>query len=961
MQKDNCVAKPLVILDHKISQLETLIDDLKSRANFVVLNSQQNGITQITQALQKYRDFSSLHLISHGSPGCLYLGNEQLNIENLNDNKKQLNLWQQFLTGKDLLVYGCQVAKEKGANFLKQLAQFTGSNIAASGETIGLSEFGRYWNLEFRLGEKISSNLIFSQSLRASYAGAFIAVGETSDFEDGTTQGWVVGNPGEHPAPPTNVPDGGPDGAGDNFLQTQSFGDAGVGSRLVWFNQASTWTGNYTGEGVTAIGASVLNQGVNDVVLRVAFDGAGGRFVTTEGITVSPGDDWQEITLDITASDLTAAGGNDVDATLSDVSAIRFLSNPDPSYRGAPIVAQVGVDNITAIGETTTGDLPIVSISVTPQVDEDGDDLTATITLDVEGEIPEGGLPIVLGGDTAALFDPNLRLLDENIPLSFEPADGLIPIENRGTEFVVGLTSATVSANVVIFDDIIEEEPQDFNFALLEGEGYIIDGDGIATLTVTDGDSVTPGSGPTVSISFDQTELVEGDEFTVSFDVDGEIPEGGLTVFVDGPPTSLSEYNIFGDNGIDPATDLVGLAGFPEADNDAGGFFATITENQASITLSVFEDGPTEGTETFTFELANGEEYEVDANAASASLTINDGGENATFGAESGVTSIFLDLPLLEEAAGLTLVGLDSDATPSDRPAFLDPFQVGFAIAEETDFSFAPVPFTPLGGTIEHSGTITIAIGDTEATIGEFSIGYDESRVSDTASGFFVADTLDDVLGLEILFDVGTPGTVTISGGDLSISDADLLLAPEVATALGLPDLAGADVGDTQIDAVYSTLSEELNLLDTPFIRFQNSGVPGTYVYATGAEADSIRANQPGFVEEGVAFSAAIAPDDDLIALNRLESNQLPGTFLYVGDEELASINADPNFSNAFTNQGVTFYVYGAGAGEESPFNRFQNSDVPGTYLYATGAEADNIRANFPGFIDEGVAFEALI
>ena len=51
----------------------------------------------------------------------------------------------------------------------------------------------------------------------------------------------------------------------------------------------------------------------------------------------------------------------------------------------------------------------------------------------------------------------------------------------------------------------------------------------------------------------------------------------------------------------------------------------------------------------------------------------------------------------------------------------------------------------------------------------------------------------------------------------------------------------------------------------------------------------------------------------------------------------------------------------GAGAGEEASFTRFQNTGVPGTYLYATGEEATNIQANFPGFIDEGIAFEAEI
>ncbi|MDJ0619055.1 MAG: hypothetical protein QNJ63_20320, partial [Calothrix sp. MO_192.B10] len=36
---------------------------------------------------------------------------------------------------------------------------------------------------------------------------------------------------------------------------------------------------------------------------------------------------------------------------------------------------------------------------------------------------------------------------------------------------------------------------------------------------------------------------------------------------------------------------------------------------------------------------------------------------------------------------------------------------------------------------------------------------------------------------------------------ELTIADADLLLAPEFADALSLSQLTGADVGDTRIDA----------------------------------------------------------------------------------------------------------------------------------------------------------------
>ncbi|NJL46858.1 MAG: bifunctional metallophosphatase/5'-nucleotidase [Leptolyngbyaceae cyanobacterium SM2_5_2] len=98
----------------------------------------------------------------------------------------------------------------------------------------------------------------------------------------------------------------------------------------------------------------------------------------------------------------------------------------------------------------------------------------------------------------------------------------------------------------------------------------------------------------------------------------------------------------------------------------------------------------------------------------------NGGGGGDAFAVESGVTSVFLDLPLLESAAGLSLVGVDSEATP-----FSDNFQVGFAINDETDFTYT-VPFSPVGGSIEHDGTVTFALvasPSTQITVGEFSIG----------------------------------------------------------------------------------------------------------------------------------------------------------------------------------------------------------------------------------------------
>ncbi|MBW4652810.1 MAG: bifunctional metallophosphatase/5'-nucleotidase [Kaiparowitsia implicata GSE-PSE-MK54-09C] len=212
-----------------------------------------------------------------------------------------------------------------------------------------------------------------------------------------------------------------------------------------------------------------------------------------------------------------------------------------------------------------------------------------------------------------------------------------------------------------------------------------------------------------------------------------------------------------------------------------------------------------------------------------------------------GVTSVFLDLPLLELAAGLVLVSADSTVEP-----FSDEFQVGFGITNASDFTFTVPPFTPVGGTIEHTGTVTFSLvgaPQIAVTVGNFSIGFDADRVTDIASGFFVEDTIEGN-GLDVLFDIGTPDTLSADDTVLTISEADLLLAAEFATALGLSELAGAEVGAARVDA------DLIEVQDAPQI---------TRLDFEGAEIDAGVFVTDQFADLGVTISAPTSPFEAMI------------------------------------------------------------------------------------------------
>jgi hypothetical protein len=170
---------------------------------------------------------------------------------------------------------------------------------------------------------------------------------QVDDFEDGTTMGWEEGAPS--PNPPVNVPDGGPGGAGDAYLENASSGGTGAGSRMVMFNNAQ-WTGDYVAAGVVALQADLINLGASDLPMRVAVEGAGGgRYASVDPVVLPAGSGWLLVVFDLTDAGMVQVGGAQTLAeVLASVTELRVLASNVPDWNGAALVATVGMDNLAS-------------------------------------------------------------------------------------------------------------------------------------------------------------------------------------------------------------------------------------------------------------------------------------------------------------------------------------------------------------------------------------------------------------------------------------------------------------------------------------------------------------------------------------------------------------------------------------------------------------------------------------
>ena len=143
-------------------------------------------------------------------------------------------------------------------------------------------------------------------------------------------------------------------GSEDQGMIITSTGTGRAGSKLVAFNK-SQWTGDHTAAGIRGILMDLHNAGDTPLNIRLAINGAGGKFSTTSAIALAAQSGWTSALFPTTAGDWTAvSGGADIAATLAGITEVRILSAAAPSWQGETVAAELHVDNIRAIPEPAT-------------------------------------------------------------------------------------------------------------------------------------------------------------------------------------------------------------------------------------------------------------------------------------------------------------------------------------------------------------------------------------------------------------------------------------------------------------------------------------------------------------------------------------------------------------------------------------------------------------------------------
>ena len=328
----------------------------------------------------------------------------------------------------------------------------------------------------------------------------------------------------------------------------------------------------------------------------------------------------------------------------------------------------------------------------------------------------------------------------------------------------------------------------------------------------------------------------------------------------------------------------------------------------------------------------------------------------------------------------LTIFGVNGDVLVQNDDNFFDDLTEPDSFQEFT----APIDGTYYIGVssfdnFEYDPTVADSgMGDSSGVY-ELVLTYEES---DNENPFYSESNDTILLANAVEFDTVEPDTVASVVIYGAIGDNAALASPnndvdlfevELSEGANLLVNIDADIAGSSLNSVLTIFDADGELLlqnddnsfedFTELDSFLDFTAPADGTYYVGVSSFENLEYDPTAADSGVGDSSGdysleltLIPNENLFntPITRFQNSDRPGTYLFAGPDESEGIR--DNFPN-FDEEGVAFQVATEPGDDLIRFNRFQNSDVPGTYLYAGEEESIGIRANFPQFIEEGIAF----
>lgn len=167
LERSEYNTQELIVLDSDVADQGWIIEQFKQGLSsggmeLLLLDSESDAWEQILEQLDSMNKVHAVRIFSHGDQGLLSLGGEQFDLGRVREHSSQLALLADHLSDDaDLLVYGCNVGSgQKGLTFLKEIADLSGADVAASCDLTGARELGGDWELEVSIGTITTKNML---------------------------------------------------------------------------------------------------------------------------------------------------------------------------------------------------------------------------------------------------------------------------------------------------------------------------------------------------------------------------------------------------------------------------------------------------------------------------------------------------------------------------------------------------------------------------------------------------------------------------------------------------------------------------------------------------------------------------------------------------------------------------------------------------------------------------------